>query len=114
MKYYCARLLVICLVNTGKAKRKHICDYPFVVFKARDYEHAFERALTLGKEQETKYKNSKGEMVKWVLAKVEAINCLGENIDGIEVGSLMDVWKSKKPIKYSKRFNPKNSKTIYG
>jgi hypothetical protein len=62
MAYYCARLLVVSLVNDGKPRKKNICDYPFVLFKADSYEATFERALKLGKEQETRHKNHKGQM----------------------------------------------------
>ena len=106
MPYYCARLLVVCLVSDGKPRKRTTCDYPFVVFKARDDDLAFTRALELGKEQETTYKNSNGQAVRWAFVKVEHIWELGSSVDGKEVGSLMDVLKTDQPIPFRKRFNP--------
>ena len=113
MDYYSARLLVICLVDDGKPRRRNTCDYPFLVFRAKSREHAFERALALGKQQETRYKNHKGQWVRWALVQVEAIQCLGRRLDGVEVGSLLDVHRSAQPIPFRKRFHPAKSKVIY-
>ncbi len=113
MTYFCARLLVVCLVNDGKLKMRNTCDYPFIVFRARDYEHAFERALALGKQQESRYKNSKGQAVRWAFVQIENIKRIGRSLDGVEVGSLLDVLKRKRPIPFNKRFNPRKSKVWF-
>jgi len=113
MAYYCARLLVVCLVNDGKPRKRNICDYPFVLFKADSYEAAFERALQLGKAQETHYKNHKGQMVRWAFVKVEQIKRLVGGLDGVEVGSLMDVWPGNVTVPYRKRFYPERNEPIY-
>ena len=55
MLYYCARLLVVCLVESRKPQKRNLYDYPFVVFRAANYSRAFKVALKLGKEQETRY-----------------------------------------------------------
>jgi hypothetical protein len=113
MDYYSARLFVICLVDDGKLRRRHTCDYPFVVFRAKTREQAFERALALGKEQEARYKNNKGQWVRWALVQVETIKRLGRRLDGREIGSLLDVHRSDRPIPFDKRFYPKKSRVIY-
>ena len=113
MCYYCARLLVIVLVDDGKPRKRYTCDYPFVVFRARDFGHAFRRAVALGKEQEARYKNAKGQWVRWALVRVEEIKRLGRSLDGKEVGSLMDVMRSDRPIPFGKRFRPRESEVIY-
>jgi hypothetical protein len=106
MNYYCARLLVICLVADGKPRKRNTCDYAFVVFRARDADHAFQRALDLGREQQATYKNARGQKVRWKFARVEEIKRLGRGIDGREVGSRLDVFRSKEPIPFSQRFQP--------
>jgi hypothetical protein len=113
MDYYSAKLFVICLVDDSKPRRRNTCDYPFVVFRAKDREQAFERALALGKQQETRYKNHKGQWVRWALVQVEAIKHLGRSLDGVEVGSLLEVHCSAQPIPFGKRFHPKRSRVIY-
>ena len=113
MPYFCARLLVVCLVNDGKPRKRNICDYPFFVMKARDHAQAFIKAVQLGKKQEAKYKNSKQQLVRWAFVKVEQIWELGEDLDGLEVGSLMDVLKTTEPIGYRKRFAPNGEMPIF-
>ena len=90
MHFYCAQLLVVCLVE-GRRRRKNTCDYPFVLYRAKGFEHAWQRALALGREQEILYRNTRGERVRWAFVKVERITRLVRNLDGREVGSLFDV-----------------------
>lgn len=113
MDYYSARLLVICLVDDGKPRKRNTCDYPFFVFRARDYAHAFQRALQLGREQQTTYNNAKGQKVRWTFARVEDIKHLGRKIDGCEVGSLLDVFRSDEPIPFRQRFQPAKHQPLY-
>lgn len=113
MNYYCARLLVICLVDDSRKHKKNICDYPFIVFRAKDNADAFRRALGFGKEQETAYKNGKGQRVRWALVRVEEIKRLGRHLDGKEVGSLLDVHVSKRSVPFAERFNPKKHAPIF-
>ena len=113
MEYYSARLLVICLVDDGNPINECTCDYPFIIFKAMNNDDAFKKALEIGKRQETTYKNTQGNNVRWVLAEVEQIWQLGSNIDGIEVGSIMDRWEPDSPIAYNHKFNPLKRKPIF-
>lgn len=113
MSYYCARLLIVCLVDDGKPRKKNACDYPFFLYQADNYDQAFERALEIGKQQEHRYKNHKGQMVRWAFVQVDQIKLLEEPLDGIEVGSLLDVWLQDSPIPYRKRFNPKSKAPLF-
>lgn len=113
MNYFCARLLVVCLVDDGKPRKRNTCDYPFVVFRARDIDHAFERALALGKQQEARYKNVRGQWVRWAFVQVENIKLLGRTLDGLEVGSVLTSLRSEDPIPFRKRFAPKRSAVLY-
>jgi len=113
MEYYSARLLVLCLIDDGKPINDCTCDYPFIIFKAKNEEAAFNKAIEIGKKQETIYKNEQGNDVRWVLAEVEEIWSLGKDIDGIEVGSIMDQWETDTPITYTHKFNPSEKFPIF-
>jgi len=113
MDYYSARLFVLCLVDDGKPRKRNTCDYPFVVFRARGFPQAFARALALGREQETTYANGKGQSVRWVFVRVEEIKRLGRDLDGREVGSLLDVFRSDAPIPFRRRFRPEKYQPQY-
>lgn len=112
MPIFCARLLVVCLVDDGKPKKRNTCDYPFVLLEATDHESAFAKAIKLGKKQETRYRNSKQQQVRWAFVKVEQITQLQESLDGQEVGSLLDVLKTEEPLSYRKRFSPRKSTPV--
>jgi len=112
MPLFCARLLVVCLVDDGSPKKRNTCDYPFVLIEAPDHEGAFTKAIELGKKQETKYRNAKQQLVRWAFVKVEQITQLEEALDGQEVGSLIDVLKTEVPLGYRKRFFPGKSKPV--
>ena len=115
MPYYSARLHVVCIVNNSKhhAEGKFTCDYPFVLFQASSFDEAFERALALGREQETVYENGDGDEVRWALNSVEEIYQLGEEIDGIEVGSLMDVYEPEASISFTSDLDPASKRPTY-
>ena len=113
MDYYSARLLVVCLVDDGTLRKRNTCDYPFFVFRARNYHHAFRRALDLGRRQETRYRNCKGQWVRWAFVQVENVKRLGRTLDGQEVGSLLDVLRSEKPVPFRRRFYPEKSDPDY-
>lgn len=112
MDYYSTRLLIVCLVDDGKPRKSNTCDHPFFIFRARNYVHAFERALRLGKQHEHRYKNIKGQWVRWAFVEVEDVKHLGKELDGLEVGSVLDVHRSRKPIPFNKRFSPKKSNML--
>ena len=113
MDYYCVRLLVIILVDDGKPRKRNTCDHPFVIFGAKDDQHAFQRALKWGKQHEHRYKNIKGQWVRWAFVEVESIKLLGRKLDGLEIGSVLADHYSKTPIPFNKRFHPEKSKVVY-
>lgn len=104
MNYYCARLLTVILVDDGRPRRRNHGDYAFVVFRARDYEHALELAEAYGKKHQTRYRNGRGQWVRWAFVGVQVIKHLGKSVDGQEVGSVMSDLRSAEPIPYKKRF----------
>lgn len=112
---YSARLQVVCIVDDPDrhAEDEPTCDCPFVRFRADSHEQAFERALARGREQETVCKNESGGDVRWALNAVEEIYELGEDIDGIEVGSLMGVHELEHRMGIETDFEPASKQPIY-
>lgn len=110
MDFYSARLLFIILVDDRKPKKKNHFDESVVVFRASDFKDAFKRALRLGKNQETSYRNNKGQQVRWVLTNVLSLDCVGKTIDGKEISSKLHYRTLLKPIPAGKQFYPEKSK----
>ncbi len=115
MSYYSARLHVVSTVNNKEklTESEHICDYPFIVFKAVDDVDAFQQALSLGRDQEHEYENSDGDLVRWRLRAVEHIWKLGDEIDGKEIGSIMDVYRPDEPLDFDSPFSPESETPIF-
>lgn len=113
MPYFCARLFIVSIVDDPKPRKRNICDYPFVLIKAKDYGEAFKRALVLGRQHETTYENSRGRTVRWAFVRVEEIKRLPRKLDGVEIGSLLDVLPNDEPLTVKKRFSPAKYKPIY-
>ena len=112
MAYFSAELLFICLRDAGRPYKTHLWDETAVVFRARDPEHAFERALEIGKSHEVEYRNDRNERVRWALVKIEVIHELGRKIDGKEVASRLRWRKSREAVTYDHSFEPELSDPV--
>ena len=110
MDFYSARLLFVILVAGGPGRKRNHYDESVIVFRARDFEHAFERALELGRERETNYKNDKGQRVRWSLVEVINLDCVGRTIDSREVASSLHYRTSRERIQPNRTFHPERSK----
>jgi hypothetical protein len=108
--FYSARLLFIILVDDGPGKKRNRYDESVVVFKATDFDHAFTRALELGRKAETDYLNDKGQRVRWALVQVINLDWIGQKIDGKEVASDLHYRTDKKIISPKSKFHPEKSK----
>ena len=108
--FYSARLLYIILVDTGVEKKRNYYDESVRVFRARNSEEAFSRALTLGQEAETDYLNDQGQRVRWALVKILNIDWIGKIIDGKEVASCLHYRTTQKAISPKAKFRPEKSK----
>jgi hypothetical protein len=113
MPYFCARLLVVVIVDTAKPRKRNTCDYPFFLIKAKDHMDAFKRALELGHQSETTYLNSRKKKVRWAFVRVEAIRRLPRTLDSAEVGSLLDVLITDEPLSVKKRFSPEKHMPLF-
>ena len=110
MDFYSARLLFIILIAAGPGRRRNHYDDSVIVFRAKDYDHAFERALELGRKRESDYKNDDGQRVRWLLVKIWNLDRIGPKVDGKEVASYLHYHTSKKPIPPERIFHPEQSK----
>ena len=110
MSFYSARLIYYILVDDGRPRRRQHCDETVVVFRARDYDHAFARALELGHAAETEYLNGAGQTVRWAFATVETLDHVGSRLDGAEVGSRQHVRVLPKPLSAKVHFHPERSR----
>lgn len=108
--FYSARLLFIILVANGPGKKRNHHDESVVVFRAKSFDHAFKRALELGKNAETEYRNDKGQLVRWALVRILNLDWIGAKVDGKEVASVLHDRTAKKIIRPSTKFHPEKSK----
>jgi hypothetical protein len=106
MSYFCAKLLTVCLVEDGQPRKRNTCDRSFVLVQAPDSSSAMELALKAGKGQETRYKNARGQKVRWAFVGVEELKERPGTLAGAEVGSVLGVMLSSVPLAFGKRFNP--------
>jgi hypothetical protein len=110
MDFYSARLLFVSLIEGRKAKKVNLYDDSVIVFKAKNFDHAFQRALEIGKANETTYKNAYGQTVRWALIEIVNLDYVGKKIDGHEVASKLHRHTSEKPFTLTTRFHPEKSK----
>ncbi len=108
--FYSARLLFISLLEGGQARRSNLYDDCVIVFRAKGFDHAFRRALDIGKGLEITYKNAFGQTVRWALVEIVNLDRVGKSIDGSEVASKLHRRIRKEPIALTKRFHPERSK----
>ena len=86
-----------------------IYDDCVVVFRVKNFDHAFQRAVEIGPSHDAAYKNTDGQNVRWVFVKVVNVDWAGKSIDGKEVGSKLHYRASQKPIPFRCQFTPKLS-----
>ena len=110
MEFYSARLLYIILVDDGRQRKRNDYDESVIVFRAKNFDHAFERALEIGKNKETEYRNDKGQEVRWALVEILNLDWVGRKVDGQEVASKLHVRTSENTIPANMKFYPEKSK----
>lgn len=109
MDLYSARLVFVCLIDTGKPRKRNLHDESTYVFKARDFDDALKRAVAIGRDQEVAYLNCSGQKVKWVFQEVDSLDRVGKKVDGMEVTSRMFYRIAKKPVSFRQKFHPEKS-----
>ena len=84
MRWYSSKVRLVVLMEKQGATR--YSDSVFL-FRAEDFDQAFQRALELGRAQEEEYVGGEGEKVRWRLKEVVSLDVLGDELDGAEVYS---------------------------
>ncbi len=110
MQFYSARLLYMVLVDGDHPRRRHLYDESVVVFRAQGFRHAFARALQLGRTAETRYRNFRGQWVRWALIDIRTLDRVGLRVDGEEVASRLHVRTAPRSIAFRRRFHPERSR----
>jgi hypothetical protein len=100
MDFYSARLLFVWVDR--KPRKKNIYEESILVFRAKDFDDALNRAMAIGKER------SKLPGTKFV--EVETLDWVGKKVDGMEVASKLRYRISTKAISTKTRFYPEKSK----
>jgi len=90
-QWYVATLIVTSFVK-GKQKGKHLFDRQVRIIRAASNEEAYQKALSLGKEENASYRNPRGEKVSWRFLGLEDLRqLLNDHLDdGTEIISWLD------------------------
>lgn len=109
MNFYSVRISVLCLVDDGLIPSDgYTRDIQVHLIKAKDNEEAFEKALEIGRAEETTYSNEEGRKVRWAFEKIESITLLGKSIEGGEISSRMEGYFPKAPLPFESVFQPES------
>lgn len=84
IQWFSARVRLVCLMEGSGADR---FQDSVIVFRARDFRDAFQRALTIGHDREETYLNGHGERVAWKFKEVFSLDIIQGELDGTEVYS---------------------------
>lgn len=100
LNWYVTNLIVECRVGRARAE---LWDEQIVMLRARGAEDAYLAAVRLGREQDTTYKNSTGDTVRWKFKGLGDLKELGSKTirSGTEVYSRLS--RSKRPYIPRKR-----------
>lgn len=80
------------------------------IFRASDFQGAFQRALELGRGQEQSYRNAEGQRVQWKLVRVISLDQIqSESLDGAEVYSEPVALSEGDSIPFAAEFEPEKS-----
>jgi hypothetical protein len=79
------------------------------LFRAADFDEAFQRALALGRAQEEEYLGGEGEKVRWRLKEVISLDILDEELDGAEVYSEPVALAPGETYSFDVTFEPEKS-----
>jgi hypothetical protein len=108
MSWYSAKLRMI---RTIDAPVDDMFDDRIYTFRSTDFDAAFDRAITIGRAQESSFVNWDDQRVQWRLADVLSLTLLGSG----ELGDAVDVHSEPAPMTESDRvpfdtvFHPERS-----
>jgi hypothetical protein len=108
MSWYSAKLRMIRMID---APVDDMFDDRVYTFRSTDFDAAFDRAIGIGREQESSFVNWDDQRVQWRLAEILSLNLLGSG----ELGAAVDVHSEPAPMADSDRvqfdtvFHPERS-----
>ena len=76
---------VLELVGLSEKKGAEYLSDSTILFRAEDFDAAFQRALTLGKAREQEYAGGEGARVRWRLKELLSLDILPDDLDGAEL-----------------------------
>ena len=115
--FYSARLRFILISSDPDRHRDgtYKTEVRFVLLRAVHDADAFERALAIGREEDSNPSESVREdgtkiLCRWAFVEIEELSYLGLELDGVEISSLYEEYRPSQPIDFDTIFHPKNSK----
>jgi hypothetical protein len=88
MKWYLAKLVYRIICGSGQHTPQF--DEQLRLVEATTKGEAFQKALTIGRDEEVRFRNEKGELVQWKFVNVSDLYRLNEVVDGTEVYSRIE------------------------
>ena len=105
--WYSANLRKVCLIEGQSAT---LAMDSVRIFRAVDFDDAFLRAVSLGRQSEEEYKNEEGKTVRWRLQVVLSLDSVKtEDLDGAEVHCAFVDLPSDEIVPFESEFRPQNS-----
>lgn len=105
--WFSTNVRLICLIETLGSHRYN--DSVFV-FKSKDFDTAFQRALELGRSLESEFMNGDDQKVLWRLKEIISIDQIGDEfLDGAEVYSEPVEIPENEMTDFSAQFEPEKS-----
>ncbi len=106
MRWFSSKVRLVVLLETQGASR--YADSVFL-FRAADFDEAFQRALALGRAQEEEYTGGEGERVRWRLKEILSLDVLDDELDGVEVYSEPVTLAPGEAYPFDATFEPEKS-----
>ncbi len=105
--WFSSKVRCVCLVENHNATS--FMDLVFV-FRAKDFNDAFKKALELGYKQEEEWLNIYTERVRWRFKEILALDIIkAESLDGVEVNSESFDVPADQEIPFDSEFYPQQS-----
>ena len=105
--WFSSKIRIVCLIEGEGAVRYMDSVY---VFRARDFNEAWQVALDLGHQEEEEYKNNEGKIVRWRLKELISLDGLPNDLDRAEVYSEPVPLDPHEKYSFTEEFNPEDSR----
>lgn len=107
-QWFSSRLRLVCVIEGSGATRYQDSVH---LFRAGDFEEAFQRALDLGRACEESYLNPDKKRVRWRLKEIVSLDIItADQLDGAEVYSEPVPLEEGVEIPFDATFTPETSR----